>query len=70
MIAEWVQRNLDGADDPMSIPGARILRGTKKGWRYRVGTYRVLASIRADELVIEVVRVSRKQGVYSRLPKP
>lgn len=69
MIAEWVQRNLDGAENPKSIPGAKALQGTAAGWRYRVGSYRVLVSILDDELIVEVVRVGHRQGVYSKLPK-
>ena len=69
MIAEWMQKNLDGAKNPKSIPEAKALQGTAAGWRYRVGSYRVLVSIRDDELIIEVVRVGHRQGVYSNLPK-
>jgi mRNA interferase RelE/StbE len=69
MILSWVERNLEGCADPKSIDGAKRLRGTDCGWRYRVGSYRILARLLEDEVVIEVVKVGHRQGVYSKLPK-
>ena len=69
MIIKWVQDNLEGCDNPKAIQGSKALQGTKAGWRYRVGSYRILASIREKVLTIEVVRVGHRQGVYKRLPK-
>lgn len=69
MIVEWAKRNLDGVDNPKSIDGAKKLQGTKNGWRYRVGSYRILATIREDEVLIEIVRVGHRQGVYDNLPE-
>ena len=39
------------------------------GWRYRVRSNRILAKIKDEELVVEVVRDKHKQGVYNNLPK-
>ncbi len=69
MIVEWVRKNLDGASNPKSLDGARKLQGTKRGWRYRVGSYRILASIIDEEVKIEIVRVGHRQGVYENLPE-
>ena len=60
---------IKGCDNPKAIQGSKALQGTKAGWRYRVGSYRILASIREKVLTIEVVRVGHRQGVYKRLPK-
>lgn len=68
MVLSWVQKNLEGCADPKAIVGAKPLQGTRQGWRYRVGSYRILATVRDDELVVEVVRVGHRQGVYGNLP--
>ena len=45
MILKWVEDNLAGCENPKAIPGSKALQGTKNGWRYRVGSYRILATI-------------------------
>lgn len=69
MIFKWVEDNLASCENPKSIPGSKALRGTKNGWRYRVGSYRILATIGEGKLVIEVARAGYRQGVYEKLPK-
>lgn len=69
MILKWVEENLVGCENPKSIPGSRALRGTKAGWRYRVGSYRILTTIDEGKLIVDVVRVGHRQGVYKNLPK-
>lgn len=69
MIAKWVQDNLQGCANPKAIPGSKAIQGSQQGWRYRVGSYRILARIEGDDLIIEVVRVGHRQGVYQNLPK-
>lgn len=70
MILKWVEENLANSEEnPKSIPGSKALKGTKNGWRYRVGSYRILATINEGKLLIEVVRVGHRQGVYKNLPK-
>ncbi len=61
MILKWVEDNLAGCENPKAIPGSKALQGTKNGWRYRVGSYRILATINEGKLLIEVVRVGHRQ---------
>ena len=68
MILAWVEKNLEGTENPKVIDGAKRLQGIKEGWRYRIGSYRILASIKDDEVLIEIVRVRHRQGVYGNLP--
>lgn len=68
LIASWVNENLEGCANPKTISGAKQIQGTRHGWRYRVGSYRILTRIEDDNLLIEVVRVGHRQGVYSNLP--
>lgn len=69
MILKWVQDNLEACENPKAIPGSKALQGTKEGWRYRVGSFRILASIHEGCLVVEVVRAGHRQGVYKSLPR-
>ena len=69
LIYKWVSDNLDGCRSPKEIKDCKKLEGTKAGWRFRVGTYRLLTSIEDDKLTIEVVRVAHRQDVYSNTPK-
>mgnify|MGYP000567487141 FL=1 len=51
-------------DDPRSI--GESLKGSKLGafWKYRVGDYRIVASIEDDALRVLVVRVGNRREVY------
>ncbi len=69
LIVSWVKDNLDGCENPRGVGHGKQLQGTAAGWRRRVGTYRVLGTIEDDKLIITVVRVGHRQGVYSNLPK-
>ena len=69
MILKWVEENLVGCENPKTVPGSKALRGTRNGWRYRVGSYRILTTINEGKLLIEVVRVGHRQGVYKNPPR-
>ena len=51
-------------DDPRSI--GESLKGSKLGafWKYRVGDYRIVASIEDDALRVLVVRVGNRREAY------
>ena len=51
-------------DDPRNIGEA--LKGSKLGefWKYRVGDWRIIASIEDDALRILVVRIGNRREVY------
>ncbi len=53
-------------DDPRSIGEA--LKGSKLGafWKYRVGDYRLIASIEDGALRILVVRIGNRREVYRK----
>ncbi len=52
------------ADDPRPH-GPRALQGDWSGhYRIRVGSYRILYTIRDRELLVSVVRVGERQRVY------
>lgn len=53
-------------EDPRSIGEA--LKGSKLGafWKYRVGDYRIIASIEDSALHILVVRIGNRKEVYRK----
>ena len=68
MILSWINENLSGCENPGNVHGGKRLQGTESGWRWRVGSYRILGRISDDALEIKVVRVGHRQGVYGNLP--
>ena len=69
LIVAWIKENLDGCVNPRNVANGKQLQGTGSGWRWRVGSYRLLAKIEDEKLVIVVVRVGHRQGAYKNLPK-
>lgn len=63
IITSWIGNHLEGADDPRRW--GKPLKGDHSGeWRYRVGNYRVLCVLHDDVLLVEVVAIGHRQGVY------
>ena len=56
LILSWIERNLGGCVDPRAF-GKGLTANRTGEWRYRVGSYRVLAAIEDDRLVIELFKV-------------
>jgi mRNA interferase RelE/StbE len=53
-------------DDPRP-PGCSKLAGTSKGWRIRVGDWRILYTIEDNRLTVLVVDVGHRREVYRGL---
>lgn len=65
-ITAYLRDRVSTLDDPRSIGEA--LKGSKLGafWEYRVGDYRIIASIEDGALCILVVRIGNRREVYRR----
>jgi mRNA interferase RelE/StbE len=63
-IKDFLEKRLAQLDDPRSIGEA--LKGSKLAafWKYRVGDYRIIASIEDGALRILVVRIGNRKEVY------
>jgi mRNA interferase RelE/StbE len=63
-ILAFLHSRVAQLDDPRSVGEA--LKGSKLGefWKYRVGDYRIIASIEDGALRILVVRVGNRRNVY------
>lgn len=63
LIVGWIEKNLEGTINPRRH--GKGLTANKSGvWRYRVGKYRILATIRDKELIIEIVQIAHRGDVY------
>jgi len=65
-ITTFLRERVSRLDDPRSI--GQALKGSNLGafWRYRVGDYRIVASIEDDALRILVVRIGNRKEVYRK----
>ncbi len=65
-ILEYLQKRLAKQDNPRNLGAA--LKGSKLGmfWKYRVGDYRIIASIEDKIMRILVVRIGNRRDVYRK----
>ncbi len=63
-ITQFLRERVAVLDDPRSIGEA--LTGPRLGdrWKYRVGDYRIIADIQDKLLVVYVVKIGNRRGVY------
>ena len=64
LILSWIEKNLEGRVDPRAF-GKGLTANRTGEWRYRVGSYRVLAVIEDDRLVVEAFKVGHRSTVYN-----
>ena len=63
LILRYLRQRIAVADDPRRF--GRPLTGDLKGfWRYRVGDYRIVASIEDNRFIVLVVTVGHRRDVY------
>ncbi|VEI13074.1 type II toxin-antitoxin system RelE family toxin [Trueperella bialowiezensis] len=65
ILATWIKNNLDGCADPRAF-GKGLTANRSGEWRYRVGSYRILALIHDDIITIEVFSIGRRDAIYNR----
>lgn len=65
-ILAFLHDRIAQLDDPRSVGEA--LKGSKLGafWKYRVGDYRIIASIQDETVSILVVRIGNRREVYRK----
>lgn len=66
LVAEFIDR-LQGCENPCGLANAKKLQGIENGWRWRIGTYRILGRVDGDRLVIEIFKVGHRRDVYRNL---
>ncbi len=66
LVSSFIDQ-LDGCENPREIGSAKKLQGAEHGWRWRVGTYRILGTIDDGRVTIELFRIGHRRDVYRRL---
>jgi mRNA interferase RelE/StbE len=67
-IRRRIARRIDRLAQEPRGGGAAKLRGADDVWRVRVGDYRILYQVEDERLVILVIRIAHRRGVYRRRP--
>ena len=63
LLKKWISENLIGTQNPKQR--GKALTGNFKGlWRYRVGSYRIVAEIKNDILLILIIEISDRKETY------
>lgn len=63
MIVGWIEKNLQGCDDPRRY-GMPLEGGHKGKWRYRKGDYRIICDISDNEVLILILHIGDRKDVY------
>jgi mRNA interferase RelE/StbE len=62
-ILAYLDSNISGCDDPRQF-GKALTGDLGEFWRYRTSHYRIICSIKDEELVVLVFRVGHRSDVY------
>ncbi len=63
ILATWIKNNLDGCANPRAF-GKGLTANRSGEWRYRVGSYRILALIHDDVITVEIFSIGRRDKIY------
>ena len=64
LLKKWISENLIGTQNPKQR--GKALTGNLKGlWRYRVGSYRIVAEIKNDILLILIKEATSRKKAYN-----
>lgn len=64
-IVEWLESHIEGRDNPR-VWGKALTGSLGTFWRYRVGSYRIIADIKDNMFTVLVVKVGKRNDVYKR----
>ena len=63
-VAQFIEQYLATAENPTLLPNCKKMQDTDNKWRWRVGDYRIIAEVRSQELVIQVIKIAHRQEAY------
>ena len=69
IILSWVKKELETVDNPCALANAKPLEGVEDGWRWRIGTYRLVGTVDNSVVVITLFRAGHRREVRRKLPK-
>ena len=65
IIISWIEKNLVDCDNPR-LHGKPLISDKNNYWRYRVGAYRIIADIRDNLVIIEIINIGHRKEIYNR----
>lgn len=63
-IRRRVARAIEGLTSDPRPPGAKLLTGSDRIWRVRVGDYRILYRVNDDLVEVLVIRIRHRSDAY------
>ena len=63
LIIGWIRKKLDGCENPRAF-GKGLTANRSGQWRYRIGDYRIIASIQDEKITIVVINVGHRKDIY------
>ena len=64
-ILRFLHERIATLDDTRQV-GERLQGTLREFWKYRVGDYRLICSLKDDRMVVVVVRVGHRRHIYRR----
>jgi mRNA interferase RelE/StbE len=63
-LLDFLKQRVISLKDPRSV--GQALKGSKLGefWKYRVGDFRIIASIQDQKMIILILRVGNRREIY------
>lgn len=65
IILGWIKKNLLESENPRQF-GKSLTGELSNYWWYRVGAYRIIAEIKEDELIINLINVGQRKEIYKK----
>jgi len=62
-IVKYLFERIAGDNDPYRF-GESLKYDLSGLWKYRIGDYRVICHIESDKMIVLVVRIGHRKGVY------
>lgn len=64
LILGWIRKKLENCENPRQF-GKGLTSNRSGQWRYRVGDYRILASIEDNIITIHVLSIGHRRDIYN-----
>ena len=63
LIMGWISKNLEHCENPR-LHGKNLVGNHQDKWRYRIGDYRILASIIDEQIIIVLLNIGHRRDIY------
>ncbi|MGX2972021.1 type II toxin-antitoxin system RelE family toxin [Helicobacter sp. T3_23-1059] len=64
LVRLFINEKLPQATNSTALPNCKKMQGTKDLWRWRVSNYRIIGRVKNAELIIEIIKISTREGAY------